>query len=132
MVQLTRDNFCTIVGLPAMLSDFAQLFQNDTATVYYDTTFSMGDFCVSCLLYRNLVFESKPVMPLLMLVHEQRTTESHELLFEWLSKLTEVSSIICVADREPSITDAVLKTFPSSTMVYCWNHIICDVRVCWD
>ena len=78
MVQLTLDNFCTTAGLPTMLSDFSQLFQNVTATVYYDTTLSMGDFYVSCLL----VFESKPVMPLLMMVHERRTTESHELLFE--------------------------------------------------
>jgi len=132
VVQLTRGNFCTIVGLPTMLSDFAQLFRNVTATVYYDTTFSMGDFCVSCLLYRNPVFENKPVMPLLMLVHERRTTESHELLFEWFIKLTKVSSVVCVADRDQSITNAVLKTFPSSTMVYSWNHIIGDVRVCWD
>jgi len=53
-MQLTKENFCTVVGLPAMLNDFSHLFSNDTATVYYDTTFCMGDFYVSCLLYRNV------------------------------------------------------------------------------
>jgi len=128
VVQLTGDNFCAIVGLPTIVSDFSQLFRNGTATVYYDTTFSMGEFYVSSLL----VFESKPVMPLLMLVHERRTTESHKLLFECFSKLTKVSSVVCVANREQAITNAVFKTFPSSTTAYCWNHIIGDVWVCWD
>jgi len=129
VMQLKKENFCTVVGLPAMLNDFSHLFSNDTATVYYDTTFCMGDFCVSCLLYRNPVFVTKPVMPLLMLIHERRTTESHELLFQWFTNLTKVSSIVC--DHEQSITNAVRKIFPDSTMVYHWNHILDDVRVCW-
>lgn len=130
VLQLTRDNFCTVVGLPAMLDDFVQLHRNAKGTVYYDTTFCMGDFYVSCLLYRNTVFLSKPVMPLLMLVYERRTTESHELMFSWFAKLTSVSSVVCVADREQSITSALLKTLPGSTIVYCWNHILGDIRVC--
>ena len=48
------------------------------------------------------------------------------------SKLTKVSSVVCVADREQSITNAVFKTFPSSTTAYCWIHNIGDVQVCWD
>jgi len=40
-----------------------------------------------CLRYRSAVFEGAPVQPLLMLVHERRTTESHELMLKWLAKL---------------------------------------------
>ena len=68
-------------------------------------------------------------MPLLMLLHERRTTESHELLFKWLKRLTGVSRVTLVADRELSITNAVKSMLPESTIVYCWNHILGDVRV---
>ena len=67
---------------PDMISDFKEVHRCEKLpTVYYDTTFTMGDFYVSALLYRHHIFEGTPVMPLLMLVHERRTTESHELLF---------------------------------------------------
>jgi len=118
-----------VVGLPTIIRDFCELFRGRQPTVYYDTTFSMGDFYVSTVLYRHDIFESSPVMPLLMLVHERRTTASHELLFQWLKQLTSVSSITCVADREQSITNAIKTVMPDSTMVYCWNHILRDVRV---
>jgi len=101
----------------------------ESATVYYDTTFTMGDFYVSALLYRHTVFVGSPVMPLLMLIHERRTTESHELLFKWFCKLTGLKSVVCVADREASITKAAMTTMPQSKMVFCWNHILGDVRV---
>jgi len=67
-------------------------------------------------------------MPLLMLLHERRTTASHELLFRWMEKLTGVQDAVFVVDREPAITNAIKKTLPSQTIIYCWNHIIGDVR----
>ena len=130
VLEITRANLCTVVGLMDMVSDFKELHRGkESATVYYDTTFTMGDFYVSALLYRHSVFEGSPVQPLLMLIHERRTTESHELLFKWFTKLTGLDSVVCVADREASITKAVMTTMPKSKMIYCWNHILGDVRV---
>jgi len=77
VLEMTRDNFCAVVSLRSIISDFQELYTNTEPTLYYDTTFCLGDFYVSCLLYRNNVFVGPPVMPLLMLIHERRTTESH-------------------------------------------------------
>jgi len=74
-------------------------------------------------------FVASPVMPLLMLLHERRTTDSHELFFKWFKRLTGVSSVTCIADREKSITSAVKAMLPGSREIYCWNHILGDVRV---
>jgi len=128
-MELTRDNQCVVVGLPAMITDFNELFGHAQPIVYYDTTFCMGDFYVSTLLYRHSVFQGSPVMPLLMLLHERRTTDSHKLLFKWFKRLTSVSAVTCVVDREQSITKAIKVVFPESTIVYCWNHILGDIRV---
>jgi len=56
-------------------------------------------------------------MPLLMLVHERRTAESHEVLFKWFRKLTSISSAVAVADREQAITNAAHNILPGS--VWC-------------
>ena len=129
MMELTRENMCVVVGLPAMIADFNELFGHTQPVLYYDTTFSMGDFYVSTLLYRHSVFQGSPVMPLLMLLHERRTADSHELLFKWFQRLTSVTSVTCVVDREQSITKAVKAVFPDANIVYCWNHILGDIRV---
>jgi len=127
-MEQTKDNLCVVVGLPDIIVDFKEVHRGVTPTLYYDTTFNMGDFYVSALLYRHTVFVNAPVMPLMMLVHERRTTESHELLFRWLEKLTGIKAVVIVVDREPAITNAVLKTLPQAKIVYCWNHVIGDVR----
>jgi len=57
IIEMTKDNLCTVVGLPDMITDFKELFRSVQPVVYYDTTFCMGDFYVSTLLYRNSVFE---------------------------------------------------------------------------
>ena len=129
VLELTRDNMCVVAGIPEMVADFKEVTRYSTPVLYYDTTFCLGDFYASALLYRNATFEGAPVMPLLLLVHERRTTESHELLMKWLRRLTGLSTAVFVVDREAAITRAIESVFQQATVVYCWNHILGDVRV---
>lgn len=128
VLEQTKDNLCVVVGLPDVIADFKESQRGIKPTLYYDTTFNMGDFYVSTLLYRHTVFVNAPIMPLVMLLHERRTTASHELLFRWMKKLTGVQDAVFVVDREPAITNAIQNTLPHHTIIYCWNHIIGDVR----
>jgi len=57
-------------------------------------------------------------------VHERHTADSHELLVKWFQRLTSVTSVTCVVDREHSITKAVKAVFPDANIVYCWNHVL--------
>ncbi len=43
----------------------------------YDTTFCLGEFYVSPLLFHHTEFIEKPVMPVLFLVHETKCQFSH-------------------------------------------------------
>lgn len=129
VLQMMQDNLCVVAGVPEMIADFKEINNGIQPVVYYDTTFSMGDFYVSALLYRHDVFVGCPVMPLLVLIHEKRTTDSHSLLFQWFHKLTGFAAITCVADREKSISNAIRTVLPHSNILYCWTHILGDVRV---
>jgi len=83
-VELTQDNFSTVIGLPEIVNDFKELYGKvQEPTLYYDTTFCLGDRYVSCLLYRHTVLASSLIVPLLALVHERRPKESYQLLFSW-------------------------------------------------
>ena len=128
VMEMTKDNMCAFVGITDMIADFKEVMRRVRPVVYYDTMFCMGDFYVSALLYRSSIFEGAPIMPLLMLIHERRTTESHELLFRWFRKLTSVTKVVLIADREATITKAVTGVLPDATVVYCLNHIIGDLN----
>ena len=117
VIQMPKDNVYDVVGLPDMMSDFKEVTRGTLCVVYYDTTFCMGDFYVSALLYRSTVFVGHPVMPLMLMLHERRMTDSHALMFNWFSKLSSMIKIVCVSDREAAITNAIHAVLPDASMV---------------
>jgi len=54
------------------------------AILSYDTTFCLGDFYVSVLLFRMTVFNSAPVIPALLLIHDCKTSITHQEFFPLL------------------------------------------------
>ena len=43
-----------------------------TITLTYDTTFNLGDFYVSVLLFRATDFDPSPILPMAYLIHERK------------------------------------------------------------
>ena len=54
------------------------------AILSYDTTFCLGDFYVSVLIFRMTVFNSAPVIPALFLIHDCKTSITHQEFFPLL------------------------------------------------
>ena len=52
----------------------------------YDTTFQLGDFYVSPLLCRQVIFKNSPVMPVLFLIHERKFQEVHQVFMQHVAK----------------------------------------------
>jgi len=57
VMEMTCNNFCTVLGLPDMMDDFKELCKDATPVVYHDTTFCVGDFCVSLSINCCIPFE---------------------------------------------------------------------------
>ena len=92
----------------------------------YDTTFKLGDFYVSCLLFRHNLFRESPVIPALFLIHERKFQSVHEKLFEVaIDKVQTINTKSCaiVTDEEKSITNTIMQFAPNATRLRCWNHI---------
>ncbi len=67
----------------------------------YDTTFQLGDFYVSTLLFKNVLFQKSPVMPALFMIHEKKLKSCHEELMKVaaveLSCLTYLRYVFVIA-----------------------------------
>ena len=85
----TYPDLVCIAGLEEMLGHLNTVLENVPKVdqlLSYDTTFSMGDFYVSALLFKYGIFENSPVVPALFLIHERKFQSHHQHLFEILRR----------------------------------------------
>ena len=130
---ITYPDLTCICGLGVVLNEANKVLQLKDAgqLLSYDTTFQMGDFYVSTLLFRHLVFEESPCIPALFMIHERKFSETHQELFKQagilIPSLKSLHSCI-VTDRESAITKAIELELPNLHQLHCWNHLYRDVR----
>ena len=92
----------------------------------YDTTFTMGGFNVSILIFRHTFFLKNPCNQALFLIHEKKYEESHKKLFHILDKLVKFScgeKIACLTNGKRGTVNSV-----QLVDVRCWNHVFNDIR----
>jgi len=124
----------TIVGLPELFQQFNQLLDvksDEQLYLVYDTTFNLGNFYVSPIVFKNFLFKENPVTPLAFVIHERKHAKWHQTFFNFLAeKMPKISKkgIPIVVDREPGITKAIKNTLPNCQVFHCWNHIIGDLK----
>lgn len=87
----------------------------------YDTTFTLGEFYVSPLLFRQTCFEESPVMPGLFLIHERKKHESHKILFDVLKKQVKsiTRKVVIATDNEEALVKAAEQYM---TRISCRRH----------
>lgn len=91
----------------------------------YDTTFNMGDFFVSPIIFKHTMFTQKPTIPALFLLHEKKFAAHHKTIFEILEQIIESKSLLkdvpIVVDMEPGIVKALKST--DLKIIGCWRHL---------
>ena len=96
----------------------------------YDTTFSVGEFYVSPLIFKNIIFKEAPAIPVLFLIHERKLTAHHKVLFELLSKeikRPKLKDVPITIDMEIGIRLAIEAETPLQ-VVGCWRHLSDSVK----
>ena len=84
VIQTYPDLIC-VCGMKEVFDQLDRLLLINsplTQLLSYDTTFQLGDFYVSPLLFRHTLFKESPVVPALFLIHERKFQTAHEQLFE--------------------------------------------------
>ena len=94
----------------------------------YDTTFCLGEFYVSPLLFRCSVFEENPTVPALFLFHERKQQQVHDLLFTTFTTLVKrTAGLPIVVDMEQGIIRAIREK-TSLIFAGCWRHLREDLQ----
>jgi hypothetical protein len=98
---------------------------------FNDTTFKLGDFYVSPLVFRNIIFEYSPIMPVAFLIHGRKKEKVHARFFDFVSSVFPKLNRKCVpfvTDRGTALVNAIGKNFPNCDVIMCWNHLINDFK----
>ena len=104
-----------------------------TVQLTYDTTFCLGDFYLSVLLYRETEFDPSPVIPLAFYVHERKLHGTHDAFFfsyinSVIPELDSSTNVFIVTDGEQAIITAVKNNLPNIAFFRCWNHTVQECK----
>ena len=124
LIQTFPDLIC-VCGIKEILDQFDCVLLVDLVNpqlLSYDTTFQLGDFYVSSLLFRHTIFKESPVIPALFLIHERKFQSAHEILFRIAKeKVPSLSRSVypIVTDEEKAINNAITNIIPNARRLRC-------------
>ena len=101
----TYPNLVVVCGLNTIADHLNSvlLVNSQGQLLSYDTTFQLGDFYLSSLLYRHTLFSTLPVIPAVFLIHERKFQNVHEECFQQVAKL--VPNLVTGKVKVPLVTD---------------------------
>lgn len=108
----TYPDLMIVCGLDEIVKELGIVLKVESSLpqlLSYDTTFQLGDFYVSPLLYRQVTFANSPVIPALFLIHERKFQGVHELFMRHVAKL--VPSLVRGKKMVPLVTDEEVGIF---------------------
>ena len=82
--------FSRFCGLEELTDDINKLLMlsGSFQLLSYDTTFQLGDFYVSPLIVRHSIFNQKPCIPAMFMIHERKFNSTHQEMFRECIKNT--------------------------------------------
>ena len=126
----TYPDLCIVAGDVEMVQELNTVIQlrDEDLLLSYDTTFNLGEFYVSPLVFKHVIFEANPLVAGLFLIHERKLSETHEHFFKILSSLVKnMKGVPIVTDMESAIVKAIREN-TTLKQIGCWRHLRQDVQ----
>ena len=126
----TYPDLCVVAGEVEMIQELNSVIQlkDEDLLLSYDTTFNLGEFYVSPLVFKHVVFTDNPLVAGLFLIHERKLSETHEHFFKILSSLVKpLKGVPIVTDMESAIVKAIREN-TTLKQIGCWRHLRQDVQ----
>ena len=107
----THPNLLVIFGHTLMMDEVERVLYFDTTDqcLSYDTTVQLGDFYVSALIFRHIIFRENPCMPASFLIQERKFQKHHEIFFSFLKDMIKLPKrhVACVSDGKVGIINVM-------------------------
>ncbi len=96
--------------------------QGELVILEYDTTFNLGNFYLSYIVCQRK-------FPIAFLIHTKKYESVHIEFWKIISgKIESFNNVVIASDREPAIVKAISTVLPNVKQVFCYNHILRNVR----
>ena len=92
----------------------------------YDTTFTLGEFLVSPLVFKHIRFVNNPLAAALFLIRARKLKETHDIFFKKLGCLVKPLKGLPIV-TETAIVKAIRENTPLVRMG-CWRHLRQDIQ----
>ena len=120
-----------VVGLKEIFEELETLLltKDKNQLLSYDTTFQLGPYYVSVLLFRHVMFNEHPVMPAAFLIHEAKWQDIHAILFSILRQNVKglTNNVPIATDEENAIVNAIAEK-TSLFRVGCVGHLRSNIK----
>lgn len=100
-----------------------------------NTSFSMGKLCLSVVTFRQTEFEEAPVIPLVYMIHEEKTEAAYAFLFLRLNQLapellaqSASNQPVIFTNGEEEVVNALKRTLPNLPRFRCWIQAYRDMK----
>lgn len=96
----------------------------------YDTTFELGDFYVSILVAKHILFRGGKTVPVTFMIHGRQSQHLHDSFWRKIKSLMQNivdGRHVLVVDREIPFQNVVSDVLQNLKLVLCWNHIKRDL-----
>ena len=124
--------FAVVLALPEIINICKEIILIEKyCQLSYDTTFQLGGFYLSLLIFRCSYFDENPSIPVAALLHDTKLEKVQSNFFKTLTNvMPELNSdhVVLVTDRESGIVKAINTAFSKVHHVFCWNHLLKDVE----
>jgi hypothetical protein len=93
-----------------------------TALLSYGTTFNIGDFYVSILVFRNVLFQGGVTIPTAFIIHDRKCSDVLDRFWRKLIQLVpnlKKNCPVIVTDRESALNNAINSYLPNAKIVHC-------------
>ena len=116
-----------VLGSEEMLLEFDRVLDLDctySQLLSYNTIPLPGGYFVSTLMFRHLLFEGSPFMPVAHVLHKKLLNDRGDgLISSIIDEIPRLKSLKDVISVDPKIALGVEKCLPVAKIVYSWNHI---------
>ena len=110
------------------------VLKNEPLCLAYCTMVKLtASFNASFLLFRQTEFVEAPVIPLVVVIHQQMTADTHSIFWQNVAQhfpelKSEGVTYLVTGDRSQDMVDAVARSFPHMEVFRCVNHVLDDTN----
>lgn len=125
-VKIEPESIC-VMGSEEMLQEFDRVLDLDCSysqLLSYSSVYLPSGYFMSALMFRHLLFEGSPFIPLAFVLHKNPASERGDgFLSSIVDEFPRLNSLKEVIVVDPKIAPGVEECLPMTKIVYSWNHI---------